>query len=341
MAKRLKRFGVDIHDQTRNQELARLGSITGALATLDLSSASDSVSIGLVEHLLGPEWFDLLMAARSGKVSYQGQVRHLEKISSMGNGFTFPLETLIFWAITTAICGDVPGVSVYGDDIICPTENVGEVVSTLKLLGFTINQEKSFWDGPFRESCGRDYLSGIDVRPLFFDGPMNGQDAFRLHNFYVRKGGMESFSAAMYATIAPHVALTGPDGYGDGHLVVDGWQSKTPTWVTRRGFGGCLFDTWVYRKRDFKTRLPGDRVLPAYSIYLREEGLGVVDTCRQRERQFRLWLQNQDPDSIPHEAITQGMRFLRDGTPVQYVPGASGCKRISVYTFERPRPKQP
>lgn len=44
IASRLKRFGVDLHDQTRNQALAR-DAYNWNLATLDLSSASDLMSI--------------------------------------------------------------------------------------------------------------------------------------------------------------------------------------------------------------------------------------------------------------------------------------------------------
>jgi len=336
IARRLRRFGVDIRDQTRNQNLARLGSITGALATLDLSSASDSVSTGLVEHLLSPEWFELLCTARSGTVLYQGQVRRLEKISSMGNGFTFPLETLIFWAVTTAICGDVPEVSVYGDDIICPSAQAEEVMRTLFVLGFDVNREKSFWSGPFRESCGADYLSGIDVRPIFIEGPLSGHDAFRMHNFYVRRG-LYDFAALILSKIAPHIALTGPDGYGDGHLLRDDWEVNRPHWMRTRGFGGATFDTWVYKKRDYKLRVPGDRILPVYSIYLRDEESGVIDSCLQREKQFVAWLKTQTADGAPSTSFMQGTRFLRDGTPVNFVPGTKGCKRISIYTFERPQ----
>jgi len=40
----LKRTGINLNDQSKNSSLARLGSLSGDLATLDLSSASDSVS---------------------------------------------------------------------------------------------------------------------------------------------------------------------------------------------------------------------------------------------------------------------------------------------------------
>ena len=91
----------------------------------------------------------------------------------MGNGFTFPLETLIFWALTASACeGDVDSVSVYGDDIICPRERADDVIDTLTMCGFKINLEKSFVEGPFRESCGCDYYKGIDIRPFYKKEPV-------------------------------------------------------------------------------------------------------------------------------------------------------------------------
>jgi len=47
MVGRLKAFGVDLSDQTIQQKRARKGSIDGSLATLDLSSASDTISYWL------------------------------------------------------------------------------------------------------------------------------------------------------------------------------------------------------------------------------------------------------------------------------------------------------
>nr|QDH90208.1 MAG: RNA-dependent RNA polymerase [Leviviridae sp.] len=54
-------------------------------------------------------------------------------------------------------------VRVYGDDIICPVEFVPSVIRTLESFGFKVNAHKSFWNGKFRESCGRDYYDGRDV----------------------------------------------------------------------------------------------------------------------------------------------------------------------------------
>jgi len=62
---RLRRVGIDLTDQSRNQRLAKEGSITGNLSTLDLSSASDTVSYELVRLLLPADWVNALEQARS------------------------------------------------------------------------------------------------------------------------------------------------------------------------------------------------------------------------------------------------------------------------------------
>ena len=170
MRKRLEAVAfIDLNDQSVNQQLAREGSIRGFLATIDLSSASDTVSREVVRALLPEAWFSALDSCRSKVGLLDGVPFGYEKFSSMGNGFTFELETLLFWALARSACviADVPEmVSVYGDDIIVPVDAYDTLVEILTFFGFTLNKAKSFRSGPFRESCGKDYYDGIDVRPF-------------------------------------------------------------------------------------------------------------------------------------------------------------------------------
>ena len=97
--KRLMRLaGVDLDDQSVNQRLARQGSLTGKLATIDLKSASDTVSTELVKYLLPRDWFHLLDMVRSKQGLLPGKTEwfYYHKFSSSGNGATFELESLIF-----------------------------------------------------------------------------------------------------------------------------------------------------------------------------------------------------------------------------------------------------
>lgn len=166
-----ERCGINLDSQLRNQALARKGSITGDLATIDFSMASDTISRETVRLLLPPEWFDHLERLRSKNYLLEGAIRPYEKFSSMGNGYTFELETLIFYTLAVSACRhlghDPCDVSVFGDDVILPTAASALFTEVCSFLGFKVNDEKSFLSGPFRESCGEDYLKGIRVRPVF------------------------------------------------------------------------------------------------------------------------------------------------------------------------------
>nr|URG16290.1 MAG: RNA dependent RNA polymerase [Leviviridae sp.] len=167
LKKRLRQAcNIDLLDQSHNQERAREGSITGEWATVDLSMASDTLSLELVPYLFPEDWTSLLEALRSP--FFQGPFGSgvYQKFSSMGNGFTFPVETLVFYAACIAVGSRAP--LVYGDDIVIESELVPELEVLLRTLGFTFNAEKSFSSGPFRESCGADFWHGHNVRPIFF-----------------------------------------------------------------------------------------------------------------------------------------------------------------------------
>lgn len=143
--------------------------------TIDLSSASDSISRSLVEYLLPPSWFKLLdsMSCKQTKVGEKWYPN--AKFMPQGCGFTFPLETCIFYSIVKAVLEKETvlydastALSVYGDDIIVPIHCHKAVVIALESLGFSVNASKSF--GPqdiFKESCGVDTINGVNVRPYF------------------------------------------------------------------------------------------------------------------------------------------------------------------------------
>lgn len=172
----LKREGIDLNDQRVNAGLARRGSIDGSLMTIDLSSASDSVTIELVRACLPFDWFYYLDLFRSPVVTIDSEVHRMNMFSSMGNGFTFELESLLFYSITRAVqwaTGVRGTISVYGDDIIAPTEMQNELFRALRFFGFEVNEAKSFVDGPFRESCGAYWYAGIDVKPFYLRRPFS------------------------------------------------------------------------------------------------------------------------------------------------------------------------
>jgi len=167
-------------DQVPNQDMALEGSLTGELATLDLSEASDRVSNQHVRLLLhGHEHlFDAVDACRSRKADVPGHgIIRLAKFASMGSALCFPMEAMVFLTVvflgiqkslnTSLTLNDIKSfqgsVRIYGDDIIIPVDHVESVIEALHSFGFVVNLNKSFWTGRFRESCGREYYDGNDV----------------------------------------------------------------------------------------------------------------------------------------------------------------------------------
>lgn len=160
-------YGVDLkHAQYLHRRLSRDASAgVSMLSTIDLSNASDTVCRKLVELILPTDWYVLLNSLRAPTTLIEGKVVWLEKFSSMGNGFTFELETVIFRSLAST-CGSSEAYC-YGDDMIVQSERAADVLSALRYFGFTPNKKKTFCEGPFRESCGGDFFNGVPVRAHF------------------------------------------------------------------------------------------------------------------------------------------------------------------------------
>lgn len=168
--RRLHRFGVDLNDQTINQVRSSVAYDQGYV-TVDLKNASDTISKGLVETLLPLDWFLMLDLARSPEyILDKGRGRY-EKWSSMGNGYTFELESLIFYSLAYAVHRSVSPSralpSVYGDDVIVTCEGYPVFKELLEYCGFEVNSTKTHCDSGFRESCGKHYMYGVDVTPMY------------------------------------------------------------------------------------------------------------------------------------------------------------------------------
>lgn len=186
----LKAFGINLKDQSINQRLA-FAAIVDALSTIDLRSASDTLARAVVHLLLPKAWVTYLEDLRSPYTFLNGKWYRLEKFSSMGNAFTFELESLIFWAICSVVCENDDGpVSVFGDDIIVPRSAATRVVAALRYFGFETNIDKSFIDGNFFESCGKHYHSLEDVTPVYQKELCKSDlgELVRLHNRLYRWG---------------------------------------------------------------------------------------------------------------------------------------------------------
>lgn len=176
---------ISSESQKPNQLLAQQGSC-GDLATLDLSEASDRVSLKHVMSITSgnPLFQEAILACRSERADVPGHgVISLAKFASMGSALCFPLEAMVFLAMIflgiekergyhfsdrREFLRYVGRVRVYGDDIIVPVEYVHTVVDSLEYFGTKVNRRKSFWTGRFRESCGKEYYNGHDVSIVKF-----------------------------------------------------------------------------------------------------------------------------------------------------------------------------
>jgi hypothetical protein len=170
------------NSQIPNQEMARIGS-TGGFATIDLSEASDRVSLALVEHLFSrfPFLLGAMKACRSERATLPDNgpdnTIRLRKFASMGSALCFPVETLVFTTIVlysmTQVYGTPSTIAerdvfwrlfrVFGDDMVVPEEIVPSLIGNLEAFGLKVNTQKSFWNGKFRESCGEDWYYGMTV----------------------------------------------------------------------------------------------------------------------------------------------------------------------------------
>lgn len=181
----LTRERVNFRDQSINQRIALTSSSTGVYATLDLSDASDRVTLAVVAEMLRsvPELRAAVLACRSASATLPNGVTiaPLSKFASMGSALCFPIEAMYFYAVCVdalLAVAHLPvtwesvrrvsrDIRVYGDDLIVPSEHAVAVTEHLQKYNCKVNANKSFWTGRFRESCGVDGFAGIDVTPLY------------------------------------------------------------------------------------------------------------------------------------------------------------------------------
>ena len=272
LKQRMKWAGIDLYDQSINRRRARMGSTFNSYVTIDLEKASDSISYGLVLDLLPITWFEYLDSFRSEYCRLpDGSVIPQEKFSSMGNGYTFELESLIFYSLAYGISvhHGVPfDLTVYGDDIVTTSELYHLILRYFPIFGFTVNKEKSFESGPFRESCGFDAFLGVDVRPYFWKDRASLSLCYSFYNFLISKPWFDpnnKIKDILLKYIPSHLRLFGPADFGDGHLHDPNFDQFKP-YKRRRGFAGYTFNTITAKPKRIHKPLPGDVLLPSYLI---------------------------------------------------------------------------
>lgn len=273
-----KVFGVDLSNQPDiNGELARIGSLDGSYATIDLESASDSIAIKMLEATCPREMVDWLKALRSPycKVPRKGRVA-LNMIATMGNGFCFPLQTMLFCCVVRSVyrllglperAGNLEfdprgkNFGVFGDDIIVRTEAVRWVVRLLNLLGFKVNESKTFVEGPFRESCGQDWYLGHYVRAVYIKRLRTAQDIYVAINTLNRWSACSGIRLQWtMAELGKHISCAAPLVPPDEADTAGIQVPLTMVPVVRRGMYGII----KYRK---DSPMPLQILVKGTSIY--------------------------------------------------------------------------
>jgi hypothetical protein len=183
------RKAINFFDQSHSQRL----SSSYNMATVDLSDASDRVSKTLCRMLLPKSVWRLLSKYRSRSIDLSewaggltfSKVETYETAFTMGNALCFPVETLVFWALSLAtMLASITSLKefkslslqlqnrmlrrcplrVFGDDIIVPMRFHSAVCDTLLDAGMVVNFAKTCSDSLVREACGSWYFAGYDVR---------------------------------------------------------------------------------------------------------------------------------------------------------------------------------
>lgn len=272
---RLKRFGIDLTDQGINARLAREGSMDDSeesFVTIDLSSASDSISTNLCRAILPTPWFDLLDQIRSKHYELDGILYEYQKFCSMGNGFCFPLETLLFTAACISVGCGRPAIdfSVYGDDIIVRKKYAPSLIALLNDMGFEVNSSKSYLEGSFRESCGSDWYGGDDVRPITLDKELDSlQSLFKLWNLSLRNSRTTAFFSGareiIFSMIPHRLRFVRPlNGNADSAMTVEKdtfmsspyafWSKDYQAWGWTEIVSSAVPDNW-YRTHHKSNKL--------------------------------------------------------------------------------------
>lgn len=250
---------ISFRDQRFNQQAALKASSTQSHWTVDLSSASDRMSLWLIERLCrsNQRLLEALWSSRSAycEVRHSGgtELIRMKKFAPQGSATTFPLQTIVYSVLAIAsviysqeqqvtaetILAAAKEVRVFGDDSIVPEYCGRQYVELLTYCGFLVNNAKTYGTGKFRESCGVEAYDGEDVTPSYITYPYDESDptsaasTVECSNNFFKKGFWHA-AAALESTLPfwmrKHLRRTGPD---DGHFGLTSFMGNRDTPITR------------------------------------------------------------------------------------------------------------
>mgnify|MGYP001132712877 CR=1 FL=1 len=366
--KSLRRQGLDLKfGQAVHQGLVKSASLKLDVGTIDLSAASDSVSYELVKLLLPENWFELLDALREPETFIEGNWEQNEKFSAMGNGYTFELETLIFYSLAVALCNCMNynwnTISVYGDDIIIDSPMCSNLIKALQFFGFKTNPRKTYVDGiPFRESCGADFYAGYNVRGHYLESiPKEPTEWIKLANGIRRMGTENScdndfdsrYLRAWFRAI-DHVprqlqSIRGPVAYGDLVIQDTDWRRYNQPYRGSEGRVSIRTLQPQYAREDFRSydeRYWTRGSIIAAATLKSLSGMGDTQTRRKNKWVLlpgRILRRNSQPQGW-HVKRVEYVPQLENPTFVQHIERFLSRSAYSyaprVITFVVPKPPE-
>lgn len=322
-------LGIDLDDQHfKNRLFAKRGSMDGELATIDLQSASDTISTSFVKSLLTESWFTQLERLRCRYTNYTGdEWFENRKFSAMGNGYTFELESLLFYALISGVrsytanvlkCrqNELGDISIFGDDVIIPTLCVPLLEKVFDYCGFSINTSKSFSTGNFRESCGFDFWLGQNIRPVFIKEPIDHVE--RIYSVansirhYAGRRGLNCFCSNRFLPVWRNLLsrleedefLFGPSDLGDTVI----WGEESDFGIISEYTEYATFPTSTYGICFVKTRALQSK---RFSVGSKRRALTGILYHYQEERTDRLFEFNRMIAKELHEFGAPEPAFLQ------------------------------
>lgn len=234
---------VPFYDQSKQRNLLTRARVP--IATVDLSNASDHVSVALARELLPSSWFEHLASIRTERHTSALRSARTESFALMGNGFCFPILSAICFSLTLAShviaqksrrpCGltEIKGyahaysIQCFGDDIVAPSATFNELVADLTRCGLHVNWSKSFTSG-FRETCGA----------YMFD-----EDSYPFECLYLRSLNIESEVASL-SELAKRCKILGYERAS--HALVTSIKKVFPDAFSKVGFSKKLWESYTY-----------------------------------------------------------------------------------------------
>ncbi|UUW20982.1 MAG: RNA replicase beta chain [Sanya duin-like virus 1] len=293
-----------------------------SFATIDLKNASDSIHIDLIRFLFPRKVFQFIEKSRTQFTEgLDGQYYLTKKVSAMGNGFTFELMTVVIRALGLQFSSLF---SVFGDDIIIPNEHARQLITDLCAVGFIVNDDKSFIDSPFRESCGGNYHDDYGyVESFDFEYPLTIHDCVVLNNkAYVLSRVYPSFKrmfqllsrAVPKALQGPARVLSEPEDGRQGYIPQINLSSTF--WATRVS-GEDWSDSHVRRVLRSLCYDPNDFKLIYGFQYKPKEASRRVKSLQMRRHTGKYFMYLQSgcitPDVIEGRGSWQQVAYLTDG----------------------------